>query len=58
MMYPSTSYGGQAPVLQGITWAEAIVAIILVALRAWGARSHSGRLRWDFLLVSASLVRT
>ena len=55
-MYPYANYGGKASVLLGVTWSEASLSMILVALRAWGARTYGGKLRWDFILVVAAMV--
>ncbi|KAJ3498636.1 hypothetical protein NLG97_g965 [Lecanicillium saksenae] len=57
-------YGGRGPLCMGITWAEAAVALVLIALRAKTAsfyrerRSFSGilGLRWDFIWVIMALL--
>ncbi|KAF4551094.1 Hypothetical protein D9617_14g075500 [Elsinoe fawcettii] len=46
------AFGGLGPMLLGISWAECLVAIILVCLRAYGASQRAGKLRWDFLFVA------
>jgi len=42
----------------GITWAEAVVALILVMARLFGASIRRGELRWDFLWVAVASVGT
>ncbi|KAF2153101.1 hypothetical protein K461DRAFT_267742 [Myriangium duriaei CBS 260.36] len=46
-----TSYGGDAPVMLGVTWTMAAIGTFLVLLRAYAARSYSGKPRWDFIWV-------
>ena len=55
--YGST-YGGRGPLLMGITWAEAAVALILVLARLFGASIRRGELRWDFFWVAVASVST
>ena len=59
------AYGGRGPLILGITWSEAAVALILIALRAKGASLAPSSavpnffgLRWDFIWVMFSLVGT
>ncbi|KAF2153598.1 hypothetical protein K461DRAFT_293852 [Myriangium duriaei CBS 260.36] len=51
----SSAYGGSGPFVMGISWAQAAVGTLLVILRAFAARTHSGSLRWDFLLIAAAM---
>ncbi|KAF2148954.1 hypothetical protein K461DRAFT_282432 [Myriangium duriaei CBS 260.36] len=51
-----SAYGGQGDLIMGLSWTQAVVSIILVLLRAYAARTHSGRLRWDFIYVAAGTV--
>ncbi|PNS17610.1 hypothetical protein CAC42_3005 [Sphaceloma murrayae] len=46
------AYGGLGPLLLGVSWAECLLAMILVVLRAYGARYRAGKLRWDFVFVA------
>lgn len=61
----SPAYGGRGPLLLGVSWAEAAVALILIALRAKtaslcppGHLLSTGifGLRWDFCWVIFALV--
>lgn len=60
----SPSYGGKGPLVLGVTWAEAGLALILVSLRAKSASVAQGgkmsvamfRLRWDFMWVIVAVV--
>lgn len=60
----ANAYGAQGPVVLGITWTEAALALILVMLRAKAAAfsTHNNfaagifGLRWDFIWVIFALV--
>jgi hypothetical protein len=61
----AAAYGGRGPLILGITWSEAALALVLITLRAKGASvapsaAVSGffGLRWDFIWVMFSLVGT
>src|SRR3981189_2924437 len=62
----TSAYGGKGPLLLGITWSEAALAVILVGLRAKTAsfcppgHAASGLfgLRWDFIWVMVALVKS
>lgn len=56
-MSPKNPYGGAGPMTLAISWTQAAIAIILVLLRAFAARSHADRLRWDFVYVAIGTVR-
>lgn len=58
------AYGAKGPVMLGITWTEAILAVILVMLRAKAAAFSADDklsagllgLRWDFIWVIIAMV--
>ncbi|KAF2148957.1 hypothetical protein K461DRAFT_315901 [Myriangium duriaei CBS 260.36] len=53
---PFRYYGGEGPKLLGLTFAMTILGVVLVLLRAYSARSHAGKLRWDFIFVAVGTV--
>ncbi|KAF2148953.1 hypothetical protein K461DRAFT_55615 [Myriangium duriaei CBS 260.36] len=51
-----STYGGAGPWMLGVTWTQATIAVILVALRAYAARTHLGKMRWDFIFVTIGVA--
>lgn len=49
-----SSFGGAAPLMLGISFAETAVATFLVLLRLCAASMHAGKMRWDFFWVALS----
>ncbi|KAF2148956.1 hypothetical protein K461DRAFT_315900 [Myriangium duriaei CBS 260.36] len=50
------AYGGMATVMLAVTWPQAVIATILVMLRAYAASTKAGKLRWDFILVAVGTL--
>ncbi|GAM90180.1 hypothetical protein ANO11243_082200 [Dothideomycetidae sp. 11243] len=50
------AYGDKGPLVLGVSLPQAIAAIILVSLRAYAARTHNGKTRWDFIFVTFGLI--
>ncbi|KAF2148955.1 hypothetical protein K461DRAFT_271542 [Myriangium duriaei CBS 260.36] len=46
-----SAFGGQAPLMLGVTWTMATIATTLVILRGIFARTHNRKLRWDLIWV-------
>lgn len=53
MVYP---FGGSAATMLAVSWAEAFVGTSLVFLRWYAARTHAGKMRWDFIWVALAVV--
>jgi len=53
---PRHVYGGRGPLIMGITWTEAAVALSMVVARLFGASIRRGELRWDFVWVALACV--
>lgn len=58
----ATALGAKGPLVLGVTWTEAALAVVLVALRAKTASFSEGKmpgifgLRWDFLWIVFAMV--
>lgn len=50
------AYGGQGPVMMGITWTFALVATIVLVLRTYVGLRITRRLRWDLFWVISAWV--
>ncbi|TKA82831.1 hypothetical protein B0A55_01071 [Friedmanniomyces simplex] len=49
-------YGGNGPLILGVSWSLASIATLLWVGRAWTASLRDGKLRWDFIWVSVAYV--
>ncbi|KAF2157528.1 hypothetical protein K461DRAFT_273721 [Myriangium duriaei CBS 260.36] len=51
-----SSFGGSAPTMLGISFAQTAIGTALVVLRGFAASTHTGKMRWDFFWVVFSTV--
>ncbi|KAK3642764.1 hypothetical protein LTR56_010588 [Elasticomyces elasticus] len=52
----TSPYGGDGPLILGVSWSLASIATLLLVGRAWTASLKDGKLRWDFIWVSVANV--
>lgn len=50
-------YGGNGPLLMGVTWSLAIIALILMGFRTYSNAVISKHFSWDYLWAVITLVR-
>ncbi|KAK3641027.1 hypothetical protein LTR56_008415 [Elasticomyces elasticus] len=50
----TSPYGGDGPLILGVSWSLASIATLLLVGRAWTASMKDGKLRWDFIWVSVA----
>ena len=53
---PFEPYGGRGLLIVGVTWAEASLAIILMALRTYSNGFILNSFRWDYWWATVTLV--
>lgn len=54
---PKNPYGGNGPLLMGVTWSLTILAMILMGLRTYGNAKILQKFSWDYLWAMITLVR-
>lgn len=54
---PNSPYGGNGPLLMGVTWTLAIIAMILMGLRTYANAVVVKKFTWDYFWAMLTLVR-
>ena len=50
------SYGGKGPLILGITWTEALVALVLMLMRTYTNACLVKSFKWDYFWAMLALV--